>query len=472
MPSRVLLINANRCTTPDPVFPLGLAQLEAALRQAGHECAWFDCLSDTIPVQERVKQWRPHFIGISLRNIDDVLICSQQTFVEDVVTLTQHLRRATTCPIILGGSGFSIFPRELLELLGADFGIAGEGETALPALIAALEKGTDYRDIPGLIFRKQGQILVNPPCPISATAEPGAHNWPAEITDHYLKTSGTLNVQTQRGCAFHCCYCTYPVIEGRRHRRRPAEAVASDFEQLQRLGAKYVFVVDSVFNSSPTHVNEICEALLKKNAKVPWGCFLRPQGLSRELVHLMARAGLAHIEFGSDSFSDEVLEAYHKDFRFEDIHHSSEMARAEKIDYCHYVIAGGPGETVPTLRRGFENSRRLTEGIILAVVGMRIYPGTKLFEQAIAENRIAPDVPLLRPTYYLAEGLSREGVFRQLQEFARLSPNWIVGDPEPSYTNLVARLRQRGVVGPLWSYFSMIQHIRPRELAGKIEPVP
>jgi len=35
MSSRVLLISANRCTAPDPVFPLGLAHINAALRQAG-----------------------------------------------------------------------------------------------------------------------------------------------------------------------------------------------------------------------------------------------------------------------------------------------------------------------------------------------------------------------------------------------------------------------------------------------------
>jgi len=53
-------------------------------------------------------------------------------------------------------------------------------------------------------------------------------------------------------------------------------------------------------------------------------------------------------------------------------------------------------------------------------------------------------------------------VFAQLEEFARQSPNWIVGDASPEYYNLVGRLRQRGVVGPLWSYFAMLQQIKPQ----------
>jgi radical SAM superfamily enzyme YgiQ (UPF0313 family) len=179
-------------------------------------------------------------------------------------------------------------------------------------------------------------------------------------------------------------------------------------------------------------------------------------------MRLMARAGLAHIEFGSDSFCDEVLAAYHKDFVFDDILLSSELAQREKIDFCHFLIGGGPGETRATLERGFANSQRLNGAVIMAVVGMRIYPGTQLFEQAVAEGQIKPDANLLTPAYYLASGLTPESIFEQLQEFARCSPNWIVGDPDPAYQKLVARLRQRGVAGPLWSYFSMIQRLWPQ----------
>src|SRR5262249_29409004 len=112
----------------------------------------------------------------------------------------------------------------------------------------------------------------------------------------------------------------YPLIEGNHHRGRSPELVVAEFEQLQSLGAKYTFIVDSVFNSPKQHVTEICEALLRRNAKIRWGCFLRPQDLNRAMMQLMARAGLTHIEFGSDSFCDEVLHAYEKDLTFDDIY--------------------------------------------------------------------------------------------------------------------------------------------------------
>jgi radical SAM superfamily enzyme YgiQ (UPF0313 family) len=461
MPSRILLISANRCTNPDPVFPLGLAHLNAALRRAGHEALWVDNLADGHRFDEIVRDNRPDFVGISLRNIDDVLIRKRQTFFDDVVSLVARVRGLSDCPIILGGSGFSIFPERLLELTGANFGICGEGETSLVALINALENKKEPGAIPGLVFRQGDMIAVNARETRGRQEELSAGDRPDSICAHYLQTSGVLNLQTQRGCAFHCCYCTYPLIEGKRHRYRPPEAVADDFEQLRRRGARYAWIVDSVFNSSPRHVAEVCEAILRRDVKLPWCCFLRPQGLSPELMKLMARAGLAHVEFGTDSFCDAVLAAYGKDFGFEEILRSSEMARREHIDACHFLICGGPGETADTLRKGYENSRRLDGAVIMAVVGMRIYPGTALHARALREGRIKAGTDLLSPQYYIAPGLTADEVFGQLQEFARLSPSWIVGDPSPGYTRLVERLRARGVLGPLWSYLAMLQRISP-----------
>ena len=467
MGNKVLLISDNRCTTPDPVFPLGLACLNSALRRAGHGTHWVDRLAGAEQIEEALTGYRPEAVGISIRNIDDVIIRKQETFFSGLSSLVETVRQKIQCPVVTGGSGFSIFPRQLLELTGADYGICGEGEVGFVSLLAALNNGRKFSTVPGLVYRENGKVLINPPAgsPDGPGLEDGDR--PNAISDYYLRTSGMLNIQTQRGCAWHCCYCTYPVIEGKHPRPRSAEAVADEFAQVQKLGARYAFIVDSVFNSSPRHVTEICEAILRRNVKLPWGCFLRPQGLTPELMKLMKRAGLAHIEFGSDSFCDEVLAAYQKGLTFDDILHSSELANWENIDFCHFLISGGPGETVETLRRGFEASLRLKNAVIIAVVGMRIYPGTRLFRQAVAEGCLDPETNLLAPVYYLAPGLTVDDVFARLQEFARLAPNWIVGDPAPAYTSLVERLRKKGAVGPLWSYFSAIQRLWPQGVSGK-----
>jgi len=462
MGSKVLLISNNRCTTPDPVFPLGLAYLNSALRRAGHDTVWADRLIGDEPFEKILDRCQPDVVGISIRNIDDVIIHRKETFFDNLASLGEMVRRKCNCPVVIGGSGFSIFPRELLALSGADYGICGEGESGFVALLAALNNGRNFSAIPGLVYRRDGEIVRNPPAGLPSDGCLDESDRPETAVKHYLRTSGMMNLQTQRGCACRCCYCTYPVIEGKQYRRRPAEAVAEEFAQLQKLGARYVFIVDSVFNSSARHVTEICEAMLRRDIKMSWGGFLRPQGLTSDLMKLMKRAGLAHIEFGSDSFCDEILASYQKGFTFDDILHSSKLAAQANIDFCHFLISGGPGETFETLQRGFDASWRIKHAVILAMVGMRIYPGTRLFEQALAEGRIGPQTDLLTPRYYLAPGLTEAGVFTQLKTFAGQSPSWIPGEPVPVYASLVERLRKNGAVGPLWSYFSALQRLWPK----------
>jgi hypothetical protein len=48
---------------------------------------------------------------------------------------------------------------------------------------------------------------------------------------------------------------------------------------------------------------------------------------------------------------------------------------------------------------------------------------------------------------------------RQLAEFKRQAPNWMIGAMPPSFAQLADRLRQRGVVGPLWEYYALLQRL-------------
>ena len=415
MPGRILLISANGYDVPYAVFPLGLAQVNAALRAAGHQTRWVDCLADAEPIERTLEEFQPEFVGVSLRNIDDVAFRKRETFYGTLFTLCERIRQRSKAHIIVGGSGFSIFPERLLDRSGADFGIQGEGEAGLLALLSALETGADYREIPGLVFRQNGRVCCNPQRPDRLDRPLLGEDRPRQLVDFYLSRSLMLNVQTQRGCSFECCYCTYPLIEGKRHRRRPPELVADELEQMAACGVRYVFVVDSVFNSSPSHVFETCEAIVRRGVKMKWGCFLRPQGLTAEQMGIMARAGLAHIEFGSDSFSDTALEAYEKKLRFEDIRHSADLAASAKVDQCHFLILGGPGETPETLEETLVNSRQLRDSVVLPIVGMRVYPGTSLHRRAIAEGAITSATELLEPFHYVAAGLTTDQIGRRLR---------------------------------------------------------
>lgn len=459
MASRVLLISPNVYEFPYAVYPLGTAYVAAAARRAGHVVRLLDCQFHRGPLAEEVRAFAPEVIGLSLRNIDDALIQRRETFFPELRERVAELRRCSCAPVVLGGSGFSIFPELLLDYSGADYGIQGEGERSFVALLAALERGESPAGIPGVLGREGGQVERVPRPMVLGPEELIEPERPDDLAAFYLERSSMLNVQTQRGCARECCYCTYPLIEGRNHRGRAPEAVAEEMAGLERRGVRYVFVVDSVFNSSPRHVVGICEALLRRGTRMKWCCFLRPQGLTRELMTLMARAGLNHVEFGSDSFCDEVLAAYGKHLTFADILAASALAREAGVDYCHFLICGGPGETEATLETTFRHSQQLRDAVIMARAGMRVYPGTPLFARFQQERGMPSAGALLEPYYYFAPSLSAAGVLECLRGFARRAPHWIVDDPPSGYVRMAERLRAKGVVGPLWSYFAMLQRL-------------
>lgn len=474
MTRRVLLLSINAYEFPYAVYPLGLEYVAAAARQAGHLVEILDVQVDKAPPGPRAAAFRPHVIGISLRNIDDALIQRRETFFRELHDLCDALRHHSHAPLVLGGSGYSIFPHQLLELSGADYGIAGEGERSFVALIEALATGAPPSAVPGLVYRQHGRVVSNP-SRVHGTPTPTPPLPPARserLAQFYLQRSSMLNVQTQRGCALRCCYCTYPLIEGAAHRSRPAEEVVEELAELERLGARYVFLVDSVFNSSPEHVQRLSEGILRRGLKLRWCCFLRPQRLTADLFRTMTAAGLAHVEFGSDSFCDPVLASYGKHLTFEDIRHASALARQAGVEYCHFLICGGPGETEATLATTFAHAQQLEGTTIMARAGMRVYPGTPLFERFRHERGMPDADGLLEPFYYLAPPLTEAGVLATLRGFARRAPNWIVDDPPPTYVQMAERLRAKGVIGPLWSYFAMLQRLGNAFLPGPTPAPP
>ncbi len=442
--ARVLLINSNSHLSPYPVFPLGLAYLASSLLAQGHEVTIADP-QDSLVALSTVK---PQFIGVSIRNIDDVDGQSRKLLADESINLVKHLRERTSVPITLGGSGFSLFPERLLALSGVEYGIRGEGEWAFPALIQALERGQDPRGIPGLVIRSAFGSMSQP----CSSTMPALPKRPASLAKRYIDNSSMLNVQTQRGCPFACCYCSYPVIEGCQSRLFSPEDVAEDFFRASRLGARYLYVVDSVFNTSPDHVFSVCEEIIRREIQISWGCFLRPSGVTGAMATLMARAGAKHVEFGSDSLCDSVLFSYGKGLGVENIVHSHNAVISAGIHAAHFLITGGPGETEQTIRESFDNSRHLRKTAIFPFPGMRIYPHTPLQRIATNEGIISEETDLFSPTYYHAPALTYERMADLLKQFRSRTPRWIVGQPIEEMVTMLGRLRARGVIGPMWEF--------------------
>jgi radical SAM superfamily enzyme YgiQ (UPF0313 family) len=452
---KVLLVSINKCVYPYPVYPLGISHLGAALSKGNYDVAFLDLGVSDQQLEATISDYQPDFVCLSMRNIDDIRIDNPVYFIPELEKTTLRVRAICKAPVIIGGSAFSLFPEVLYKLTGADYGIVSEGEVSLVMLLDTLSQMSFSHDalsaIPGLVYKNSSGIHRNPCKNIDPDRIPDALREPL-FESYYSESSGVINIQSQRGCPCRCCYCTYPVIEGRIPRYRPVKNVVDELLESKKRGHSYFFMVDSVFNTSKDHVYAFCEELISRNVQIKWSCFLKPSNLDESMMAILAKAGLTHIEFGTDSFSDIVLDAYGKDFTFNDIYNASEWARANNIHYAHFLICGGPGETEATLNESFVNSQRLKKTIVFPFVGMRLYPNTALYKRALDEHIITPDTNLLEPFFYIAPSITKGKINTQLRSFHEQMPNWMIDDAPPEIVAIMKKLRLKGIKGPLWEF--------------------
>ena len=444
---KILLISANPLTAPSPVYPVGLDYVAGAVADR-HEVKIVD-LNEKQGFERMtglIADFGPRLIGLSLRNIDNQDAFETKSYLDGYQRLVSSIRTLTPAKIVLGGSGFTIFPSELMKLLDADYGVVGDGER-LRLLLDALELQSDPRGIPGIVTRDK---------PFADIPENGQglfqRHFEADSPHvrYYIKQGGILNLQTKRGCPYRCIYCTYPHIDGGRLRFIDPEDAARTARMLQDAGAKYLFITDSTFNCSTDHSLNVAKAFIKARLSIPWGAFFAPFRPPADYYKIMAEAGLSHCEFGTESLSDRVLSAYGKPFRTVDAFFAHGQALDAGLHIAHYLLFGGPGEDEQTLAETLVNAEKLEKTVLILFCGMRIYPHTPIHEIAVRQRQITRDQNLLEPVFYRSPALRPDAITALLAARAAERPHWILGAGGAETANLVSRLHARGYHGPLW----------------------
>jgi lipid biosynthesis B12-binding/radical SAM protein len=397
--SNFFLLSSNVNTDPYPVYPLGMAVVAAALDNAGHQVWQYDYLAaggSDHGLKKALKEIAPDFVGISLRNIDNVdsFSAEQEWYLAKVKMLVEIIRQATAVPIIVGGPGFSILPEEIINYIDADYGVVGEGERTLCDLIAELEAG----HFAPRIIESNKDLLIG--------AEMASPRWDKNLVNFYIERSGMVNLQTKRGCPHNCNYCTYPTLEGRRLRTKEPEKVVEEIKQAQEMfGIDTIFFTDSIFNDNSDHYLTVAEEFLKQELDLRWYGFFRPQGIRAKELNLLKRSGLSAMEVGTDAACDATLAGINKQFTFTDVIEFNRACVKEEIPTAHFIMFGGPDETMATVKEGLKNIQRLERCVVFAFGGIRIHPGTQIHARAIKEGGLNQKDSLLKPVYYFSPNL-------------------------------------------------------------------
>jgi len=437
---KILLIAANIAKTPYPVFPLGMAMVAGALERAGHDVVLFDFLQNElslISLSTFFKKVNPDFVGISIRNIDNVNLMNEKKYLFILKEIIDEIRKISDVKIALGGSAFSILPDIILENTGADYGFIGEGEKLFVDFIADFEKG---------IF-PENKILASIPS-LSCSDIPSA-NYDSHLMSFYLNKGGIANLQTKRGCSHNCVYCSYPALEGHKIRcRKPKDVVDDILNIVTHHNAKMIFFTDSVFNDDDGNYIEVLQEMENRNVSVPWTAFIKPELFDNKIIRLMKNTGLKAVELGSDAPTDTTLKGLGKSFGFDEIRECSSLFAKNKIAVAHYFMFGGPGETKETVYQGIENLISLKDSVSFIFMGIRILPNTILEKIAVEKGIIKPLQNLLNPVYYIEPEIERDWLEETLTDKFKGIRHCIF--PPDALENSVQFLHKLNHTGVLW----------------------
>ncbi|MHA1440017.1 MAG: B12-binding domain-containing radical SAM protein [Promethearchaeota archaeon] len=367
-----------------PIYPLGLAYLAASLRDSGHKATILDLAALKIKnkdIMRLVNKIKPDLIGITALSY----------YYPEMIDLCKHIKNYQ---IALGGVHVTALPELSIKQTGADYIITGEGEKTLVELTDYVEKGGDLAKIKGLIYKKNGKIIVNEKrAPIENLDEIAFPAWdllnldlynPPAIREFNMFFDPNLAspLITTRGCPYKCAYCASTNFWGPSIRFRSIENVIAEIEfDMKHFNVKCFEIWDDNFTINRKRVIQFCKEVIRKKLDVS---FYLPNGvridtLDRSLIKIMKYAGFRGLVLAPESGSQKILNNVNKDLDLSIVRDVAKMLQEERILTSAYFILGLPGENINTALETIKFGSSLPLNGITYFIFTPL-PGSKLFE--------------------------------------------------------------------------------------------
>jgi radical SAM superfamily enzyme YgiQ (UPF0313 family) len=229
--------------------------------------------------------------------------------------------------------------------------------------------------------------------------------------------------------------------------------VAEEMAFLYRTwGVDYFFIVDSVFNLDRERELALAEEIGRRSLPIRWGAFFLPAGIDAGYLGALQASGLTHVEFGTDALCAPMLASYAKGFGVADVLEAYRTCREVGVHQAHYLLFGGPGETEATVTETVDRARALEGCVFFPFVGLRVYPGTRLFESAREEGLVSSAGGCLEAVFYISAAVGAEQAWAIVARAAAGERRWVLPSSYEAMAAITARLRKRGRKGPLWEY--------------------
>jgi hopanoid biosynthesis associated radical SAM protein HpnJ len=258
-------------------------------------------------------------------------------------------------------------------------------------------KGKPLEELPGVSFRRNGQIINNPEGP--AIEDLDSLPWVTKVYKRDLDITRYnvpfllnpfVSLYTSRGCPALCTFCLWPQTHsGHRWRLRSGDDVANEvryaLEQFPQM--KEIFFDDDTFNYRKDRTIELCKKL--KPLNFTWSCTSRVT-TDYDTLKAMKEAGCRLLIVGYESGDQQILKNIKKGATVDMAERFTANCKKLGLKVHGDFIIGLPGETRESIRKTIDFAKRLDNETIQVSIA-HPYPGTEFYDYVKKNNLITID---------------------------------------------------------------------------------
>jgi anaerobic magnesium-protoporphyrin IX monomethyl ester cyclase len=278
--------------------------------------------------------------------------------IEETIKVIKMIKKINpSIQIVMGGPEVTYDVHDwMVNVPEFDFIVIGEGEETFKQLLTELEGRKQYSSVPGIAYRVDNLIKINPQRnKLDLKELPSPFRFEEDVP--HLARRVTY-IETSRGCPFSCQFCLSSIEVGVRYFDR--EKVKDDIRYLMANGAKTLKFVDRTFNISRSYAMEMFQFLIDEH--LPGVVFqfeitadiMRPEVI--EFLNQNAPKGLFRFEIGVQSTNDYTNELVMRKQNFEKLTRTVTLVKnGGKIDQHLDLIAGLPEEDYSSFKKTFND---------------------------------------------------------------------------------------------------------------------
>lgn len=288
--------------------------------------------------------------------------------------LAKKIKEQMNTPIVIGGCHLIWINPKIYKKMGfVDYLIVGGGELALLRLTEYLKKKNKIKNIPGLVYRKNGKIHQNKPENMSLENIPvlDFDGLPIHLYKQFRNNLTSASYQISQGCPYKCNFCGRPMND---YDVKSIDKVVRELKTLsQNYGITHFDIVDLTINVDRQYLNSLCDKIIKEKLDITWWAFARINNLDKALLIKMKKAGCKLLKFGVESGSDRLLKLMNKGITAKLSSEVLKNSHNAGIKNLIYLIAGFPYEIKDDLKATANFIKENAENIdMITVTSFRV----------------------------------------------------------------------------------------------------